>query len=205
MMKRWLTKICQAKPMALPKRDEVPFGMDGPGAEIIDDVMRQDTALKQEEQYPDIRYIGHGYQGIAYDLGDKVLKYTRDSHEVDRAIGIKQKPIPCAIRVLDIRWVQGEPGEPFIWSILLEKARPLDPNESNIVAMMYEDFSDWDEIRWKDDYAGFEYLFTAYSDMISCLEHNGFSTFEARADNIGWVDGRLVLFDLGPHPIERGY
>jgi len=71
--------------------------------------------------------------------------------------------------------------------------------------MMYEDFSDWDEIRWKDDYAGFEYLFTAYSDMISCLEHNGFSTFEARADNIGWVDGRLVLFDLGPHPIERGY
>jgi len=201
-MIKWLVKTCQSKPMPLPRQEEVPMEMGGPGAIRIDNRMTEETARRQEEQNNDMKYLGHGWQGLAYDLGDKVLKYTYDSEEVDRAIRLQQEPLPCTIRVLNIKLVQNK--EPFIWSILAEKARPLDREEANLVNVMSEDLAGWMQVRWRNQYENFPYLFAAFQDMVECLQKNNFSTFEVRADNIGWVGGRLVLFDLGTHPIERG-
>ena len=201
-MIKWLVKICQSKPMPVPFQNDVPMEMGGPGAIRVDEKMTGDTSIQQEEQNPDMKYLGHGWQGLVYDLGDKVLKYTYDAEEVDRAIRLRQKPLSCTIRVLDVKPVQH--GEPLIWSILAEKARPLSQSEANLVAVMSEALSNWREVRWKSRYKGFEYLFSAYKDMVECLEKNHFSTFEVREDNVGWVDERMVLFDLGPHPVEIG-
>lgn len=199
-MIKWLTKISQMKAMPLPKEQDIP--VEGPpGDKEIGNIMTEDTARQQESEYADLRYFRRGYQGVVYDLGNQVLKYTKDDQEAQRAFMLMQSPMSCTIKVLAVKLVQKE--KPFIWSILLEKARDLDEHEYDLVDMMYNDLADHGSIQWEDQYEGFQHVFYAYGSMIHCLKQSGFSIYETHADNVGWVDGRMVLFDLGTHPQER--
>lgn len=201
-MIKWLTKISQSKPMPIPFEDTAPWDYkhdDSPGARIIDQNMTRDTAKSEERRNPEMAYLGHGHQGLAYDLGNKVLKYTVDRYEVERANDLMQTPLPCTVKVLNVYKVQKKP--PYVWAILLEKVRPLDQYEADVVDYMYDEFRDTGKTNWYPEFQNYEYTFTAYNHMLECLSQD-FSTYEARSDNVGWSNGRMVLLDIGPHPAE---
>jgi len=182
-MSKWLVKLCLSFPpkvgMPLPYPGTIlPDRMidtwyHGEGKGKINVEMSDETARKEERKYPSgIGWVGHGNVGVAYSIGNYVIKYTNDRSEITSAKMFRNNPLPCVVRIYDIDLIQ---DEPTIWSITMEKVTPA--SEDDIHTPEYRDGT---------------------NSIRECLRENGFRAGDVRFENVGWNKaGRLVLLDVG--------
>jgi len=195
-MTNWLHKICQAKPLPAPFIDQKQSREEGDGLLNIYRKMQASVSLKEEERHKDMRYLGHGLFGLVYDLNNgHVLKYTDKLHEVINAKRLINNPIPCAVKVYNTKRVQTNSD---LWSIESEKIEKLSREDAEIVDLMLDYYPELD-LLWEHypEFKGKEHIAENYQSLITCLQKHGLLVTELHGKNVGWVDGRLVLLDLG--------
>lgn len=177
----WLQKLAQSKPMALPIFK--PESLIGQGYQKIDMQMSPDTADKEKSKYPNIEYKGSGENGLAVDIGNnKILKYTSYEFEFQTALDLMHKKLPCIIPIYKTEQVQDKPYP--LWSILMEKAQPLDPQVAKQI-----------DNRSYTIYG--PKIYKQVEAFLNCLEQNNIPSRDATSENVGTIKGQLVLFDLG--------
>ena len=207
----WIKRISQKKPMALPKRETVPH-LDVPienthipiGGRSIDYRMTPEVALSEEELHPDIEYIGQGNFGVAYSIGNRVVKYTGDKDEARVALHVYKDPLPCVARIFDEpKMVQREPP---VWKIVFEKIKPLSRMEQSIVHIIFPHYSSPPTFEDIDDFVSEHPELTNealnlekdYFDLVECLQFHGYRPDDTHAGNLGYnAGGNLVIFDVG--------
>ncbi len=218
----WLKKICQCKALPLPFQDTLPDnprGINGPlsGAMWADRSMRQETADEEEQQYPDMKYLGQGNEGLVYEYNGQVIKYTDNRTEVVAAKKVwnyaqSGNPIACMVPVLEKpvkiqapsimeRALNSEPNyDPSVrsmWRIVTEKVETFDTEDVLILNELSKVFTEEIEFGDYDDPVRAAELSPMFEQMINCLQANGFRIHDAHGANIGMKDGRMVLIDLG--------
>lgn len=81
--------------------------------------------------YPNVKYIGSGVNGDAYDIGDKVIKLTTDESEANLAHKFSGKNFKHIANVYKVSRYQYTPGS-YIYIIILEKLRMFDEDENKL-------------------------------------------------------------------------
>lgn len=210
----WLYRIAQSKAMPLPY--DIPDEVIGRGFSQIDNRMSQETSDQQREQYPDISYLGSGYEGVASNVPDGALKYTDQEKEYISALNQYKQKLPCLVQILEEpRKIQEDPP---LWSIAMEKVQALDEDERNVMVFILGwkiDPGRYPTLEETLDFTDFLYkqygvkkpkvapekiqrVHYAHSHMETCFLENNFYSDDAHSKNVGWSkDGRMVLFDLG--------
>lgn len=174
------------------------------GAERIGWHMPKEIAEKEEEKYPNMIPLGYGRFGIVYDLQDgRVMKYTMLEDEVYAADALIKHPIPCVVKVFEVREVM-KPGSEFIWAILMEKVQSLSSGEKLFIDALWRDqhwtYGENPLPKWKEELypERFYGMFLLYREFLQCMYENKLDVGDAFSDNIGWnKENRLVLLDIG--------
>jgi cytidyltransferase-like protein len=122
----------------------------------------QDNAQKLAQRKIDVsnaKPLGVGGNGVAFDLGQTVLKVTKDDKEANSSMVIKGKDFPNIVKVFDVFRF---PETPY-FGIWQEKLQPIPPQDKNEFTEFVTDievesgmFSDlWKLGDWKEivDYA----------------------------------------------------
>lgn len=142
------------------------------GAEEVNRKMTKEIAEKEQELYPEMKYIGQGQIGVVYEVGpDKVVKYTTDESEYNVAFELLENPIDCTAKVFDVEYLG------FVYRIVLEKVKPLSIEEIK----------------------EFNYPDSAQREFLEdCLELNGWRHQDLHGANVGYnSDDNLVILDIG--------
>jgi len=97
----------------------------------VDQVLNafKDKLAKKGINIRSLKKLGIGTMGVAFDMGDKVLKITQDVREAKASSLVAGKNIPNIIQVYDI-WKF--PGVEW-YGLVLEKLQPLSPKEEKEV------------------------------------------------------------------------
>jgi hypothetical protein len=111
----------------LKNKNESMKDYDGPYR--IDQEYSQQKVDNIEKRFPNAKPIGFGNRGIAYDLGDKILKITTDWSEIYAANKLIKKPKDTHVTVFEVNEKDNY--------IILEKITPLTTKEKNIYKIMY--------------------------------------------------------------------
>jgi hypothetical protein len=106
---------------------------DGPSR--IDQQYSQQQVNNIEKQFPNAKPIGFGNRGIAYDLGDKILKITTDWSEIDAAIQLITKPLDTHVTVYEINENDNY--------IIIEKIKPLTNTQKSIFSNLIDIYNDY--------------------------------------------------------------
>lgn len=174
---------------------------------------------KQEEDIPELQYLGQGSEGVAYSHFNGVIKYTDEPREVSSARRLFRNPIPCTVKVLSEPRILHDNRNDFLAAIELERVQPLSPAEREVLydfSRSYRFYGDAETLRTKNEllqswntYQDFfpdQQLFQEtinkltdeYKTMAECLRANHFSPDDAHPWNLGRnKEGHLVLLDLG--------
>lgn len=86
-----------------------------------------DKLAKKGINAKSLKKLGVGTMGVAYDMGDKVLKITKDAREAKSSSIVAGKTIPNIVQVYDI-WKF--PGVDW-YGLIIEKLTPLSKEEEN--------------------------------------------------------------------------
>jgi hypothetical protein len=172
-----ISKTCQTKSMPVPHKHTVKNDPDHFGFDSIDKRMSEDTALQEEQKYPDMGYLDQGNTGMAYVHKDIVVKYTPLESEAKAAEYIQVQQPPCVVQIYEVRQVQENPP---LWAILAEKVKPLSKNEK--ISMELEDDREMNN---------------RIDEMTLCLHEHGLSDNDVHNGNVGWRGDDLVLLDVG--------
>lgn len=89
--------------------------------------LNKDKLAKKGINVDSLKVLGVGTMGVAYDLGDKVLKVTRDLREAKASSLVAGKDIPNIIKVYDIWQFQ----KTNWYGLIIEKLRPLSKEEED--------------------------------------------------------------------------
>lgn len=169
-------KQTESKAMPLPFSRQVPSYTPGygypSGAYNIDRDMVDNVATQEEQEHPDMKYLGQGNVGIAYDNNGNVIKYTGDYSEFSNAMYFYDHPCECVAAVL------AEPKQiqknPTIFKLLIEKVRPLTQEENKFL---------WASL---------------YPSLKECIDKHNLKGIDLHRDNFGINrDNRLVVLDFG--------
>lgn len=173
----WFHKLCQ-KSMPLPFKDTVPSNPTGArdGRYLVDKQMDDSMSRKEEQQHPEMKYLGHGGNGVAYEnQGDRVVKYTTDRSEWRTACYVYKRPVQCIVRVLEYPEVLSA----SLFKIVTEKVKQLATEE-------------------KDYFWTNPQLQPKILQLEQCLQAHRYKLTELDVHNVGWnKDGDLVMLDMG--------
>lgn len=86
-----------------------------------------DKLAKKGINVKSLKKLGVGTMGVAYDMGDRVLKITKDAREAKASSIVAGKTIPNIVQVYDI-WKF--PGVDW-YGLIIEKLTPLSKEEEN--------------------------------------------------------------------------
>ena len=185
-------------PISYPETDAEDGHREDKGVREINEKMRQETANEQKSLFPNMEFKGSGGIGMAVSLGDgKIGKYTDKRIEVNNALKVKVKNVPCVATVYDVQHIQAETGqrgqlEYDMWMIVMEEIEHLSPEDSNYISALRNMYEHGERN------PGNSTLGAEYTELRKCLKANGIYTSEAHGWNVGRNKKRqLVLFDLG--------
>lgn len=200
----WLTKICQNKPMPLPSAVGTEPGL---GAGAIDRSMNQQTADAIKQEHPEMRWLGRGNSGVAYECKPGVVcKITDKPIEATRALYFKQNPHPNVVGILDVKKVQDYPQ---LWVVYAELINSMSAEQVDICESLEDcyNYSYWSldmpciAIKTRKLIANgqnpevVKRLAEDYTEICNIKE---IRPADPHPDNLGISkQGRLVIFDLG--------
>lgn len=146
----------------------------------------------------EIKYINSGSWGMAFKIGDKVIKLTSNREEVSVAKKLVGKEIPNVVNYYQILYIE----EYGIWAILMDLVNMLSKKEKFLIDIFQFclDLEEvMDEIRptriTKSEALS---MWIEYQDLVESLEKSGIPTADMHPDNIGRFHGKLVHFDIMP-------
>lgn len=148
-----------------------------------------------------VKYINSGTFGMAFVIKDKVIKLTSNKSEANIAKGLIGENIPNCVKYYDIIYL----SDYKIWAILMDKAEKLSKQEKSVVEILTSSFaytlSDFNKVKDKmsdikisDD--KLKKLWEDYMQMYSSLNDNNISLNDLHEDNIGYLNGTMVHFDI---------
>ncbi len=108
---------------------------DYDGTKRIDKEYSQQQVNNIEQQFPQAKPIGFGNRGIAYDLGDKILKITTDWTEIDAAFKLIEKPLDTHVTVYEVN-----EDDKYI---IIEKIKPLTNMQKNVFSNLIDIYNDY--------------------------------------------------------------
>jgi hypothetical protein len=203
--------------MALPFTRGAPSALGDPwdrpwGVRSLDERMKEDTALKEQQEWGDIEFLGSGTLGAAGGVrGNKVVKYTRSTEEYDIARQVMNTPSVNGVlfaQVYDVNILQRESEKP-IYRIVMERVRTLTSEEKNHIYNALNVAGSQDiyneqchneefvqDINETQDPIAIG-IFNAYCELTNSLVDNEFEILDLHLDNVGWKDNRLVVLDFG--------
>ena len=166
------------------------------GAYDMDLVMTEDVAEGQRLEHPDMCYLGRGNCGVAYNVGDKVIKYTFDETEHKAALKLMENPISCTVRVFESKKVQNRFRGDAIFKIILEHVAPLTSKRD---ILYINDISNTLAFGWPlpekiTSTPNAERLYQDCVSLVSCLKSNGYSAKEIHGYNVGYNNDVTILF-----------
>lgn len=103
------------------------------GPRKVDQEYSKKQILNIEKLFPNAKPIGLGNMGIAYDIGDKILKVTVDWSEFDSAKQLMKKPLETHVIVYEV-------NEKYKY-IIIEKIKPLKTIEKEVYYILYQIYS----------------------------------------------------------------
>jgi hypothetical protein len=193
-MSNWYIKLAMPLPPAKGYPKPLANGKHNGGLGDLDHRMDEDEAESISKQYPSMKYLGHGVDGVAYThkVPNSVIKITNSYEEADVAMQIMNDPVPCCVRVFNV-----QENQSTTWTIEVEKVQPLAPAEKLLFGRLFLKYKGKPvEINLKDPET--QKFAIHWKRLVSCLKQNNLSAEDAHANNIGWnKEGVLVLFDLG--------
>lgn len=214
MLNDWFIKICQAKPMALPVYPE-EGEYQGEGVNLIDTMMKPQTAHELKSKFPEIRWHGSGSSGVVNKCEPgMVCKYTDSRREANMCRYIMKHPNPYIMKVYDVKLIQ---KQPYLWMIKSEELR-LPTEEQKMLYGIMQDLEP-QNLDHMADIKGLkphiyrarlifdatkEYGIVQVREMESkChklfrgLESTGYELSDNHQENIGFnAAGDLVILDL---------
>ena len=218
----WFYKLSQSKPMPLPFNrpqdlsyrgyDKSPHGYDS-----IDRLITDETSNKLKRKY-NPKYLGSGTVGVVLDLGrGHVAKLTDDYSEYKIAEWFMKNPHPRIVPVYNVEYIQKQMTDPVssvriepIWMIEMHKAILLKQYQKTLA----DNWTEWSKlagghIQPNDPQIkiSYDYWLTRYPDSKDLIDEllsfsqdlnsSGISVDDARGDNVGFINNKLVLIDLG--------
>ncbi len=191
VMSNWYTRFKLAMP--LPPAENYPkpgpFGHRG-GMSDLDHRTNEEDAKQIANRHPNLRYLGHGIDGVAYthQNPNTVIKITNSVVEARFAEQLLGKNVSCCARVFDVH-----DNENDTWTIEVEKVRVLTPEQQRVISLLHQNKP------LPSDPTAMQ-LASQWKKLKICLHRNGFPTNDIHFNNIGFRDdGTLVLFDFGPN------
>lgn len=172
---------------------------------VMDQLTNQGDNVKDliEKRFPNAKYLDHGTNGIAYDLGNnKILKITVDYSEAIFASKFKNHNLKHVVQVYDIEFLgkadlqayqyDKESTHPFsLWGIIIEKATPLTMEEEDY-------FSHYESIQKLRPDKFDERIHNEIVSLKNELSQHRLSSLDVSPYNVGWNSkGNLVVLDLG--------
>lgn len=199
-MKNWFLKLSD---FPLPEATEYPSIRNNTLNDYNRDISNN-VVFKLKEIYPNLRYIGSGANGIAYETGNgTVLKMTKFWNEYYVAKNLIEKPVNCIVKIYKVHNIIG------VYFIEMEKTKVLDQDLKNAVDDFYGKL--WSRTKSLDEILNEindRYtiignkqqlkVINDYYNLIKCLRYYGYLTDDTHGENVGYNnEGKLVLFDLG--------
>ena len=188
--------------MPLPQAKNYPAGVDNgtfntlakdPKSKSLATLYRHMTPQDVKDVntvHPDLSYLGHGNNGVAYEHSDPntVVKITKSAREIENARNQLEREVSCLVNVHSVVMV----GEGSVYKIITEKLQPLTPEEVAQVDRAQKVYKE----TWK--FPKDTPVAIRFARLWYCLESHGIDTYDVRSDNIGKrADGSFVLLDLG--------
>lgn len=197
----WLFKFFQSKPMALPAPSGkyIDYRNEFFGNKSIDQKMTQETANNVLDKFPNMFWIGHGNNGIAYECRPNVIcKITQSEFEAERAITFQRKPNKYFIKVYQVIKIQNNPS---LWLLEVEKVTPLNNKEMQAFPILLEnvDYITRDTVPKMVPFLSPENAIKFY-DGIKLLDYvrNNEQYIDLHENNVGWNSSdELVILDIG--------
>lgn len=165
----------------------------------------KDKLAKKGISISSLKKLGVGTMGVAYDLGNRVLKVTKDVREAKASSLVAGKNIPNIIQVYDI-WKF--PGVEW-YGLIIEKLTPLSPKEeqelTNAVVntgfpvFLHRAGNDWNEAMKQLAQAAVKRFygtaFTKYPDAASARGGQGTKDPRVQQDVKANLDNVIREFD----------
>lgn len=208
----WLKKISQ-KPMPLPVNythdDEVDFG-----ASKIRDIMTYETADQLNLQYPNMKYLGSGRDGITYRTSSgSIVKFTNDLKEAETATIVYNNPLDWVVPILsppkqiqqDLQ-DQYRPNETSLWAIEMKELKIPTTDERRLINWLTFrcDTEKFHSLNQAVDVFGQDIdqktLSNIYNQTKHIIESNKNTLWltDIHGGNVGWdEDRKLKVFDFG--------
>lgn len=121
----------QSLPMGHADNAQTPLGPNWETGQLDADADKILQAFKDKLAKkgikPGIPKLGTGTMGVAYDLGDRVLKITKDAREAKASSIVAGKTIPNIVQVYEIWKFSGVEW----YGLIIEKLTPLSKEEEN--------------------------------------------------------------------------
>lgn len=145
-----------------------------------------------------IEYLDSGMWGMAFKVGNKVIKLTSNREEVKVAKSLIGKKIPYIVNYYKVVPVKGY----GIWAILMDLIKPLSKKEKSIF-QIFEYCIDWEDVIKEIEESDYsksyvKSLWEKYLELENGLDKSGIPKADMHSENIGWFDGNLVHFDIMP-------
>jgi hypothetical protein len=205
----WFKRIIQAqKPMALPVYPPGRYYNDKQpdGAIKIDNLMEEETAQQERDQFPNMQWLGSGGFGVAVESNpNEVVKYTSDDMEVQRVSwAYRNKPDWVVPFLAPPRYIQEDPP---LWALRMKKIELLNSEEQQLISAL--------TLAAEDDFGRLPSLLDVVQNLevdlteeeVTNLYHqinyiikqniNSLELDDLHGGNIGRDQGKLKVFDLG--------
>lgn len=178
----WFLKLSD---MPLPEATEYPKN-NNTTLDKYNLLLRKDTVEALKKIYPDLKYIGNGAFGVAYEIPNgNIIKMTDYEAEAKVATKVMKNPNDCCAKVFNVVKINN------VWFIEIEKIKLLSISEKKILYKLINN----DPIPNEDGY--YDEFLKKYNDMVECLK-NITKYPDIHSNNIGYnKNNKLVLFDLG--------
>jgi hypothetical protein len=118
----------QKQPAPAPAAPQLTGDLAKDSKSILD--ANKDKLAKKGINVDSLKQVGVGTQGVAYDMGDKILKVTKDAREAKTSSVVAGKNLPNIIQIFDI-WKF--PGVDW-FGLILEKVEPLSQQEADALS-----------------------------------------------------------------------
>lgn len=154
-----------------------------------------------------VKYLNAGAYGMAFISGNKIIKLTSNRSEAAVVKGLIKRNIPNTVRYYDIVFIR----KYDIYAILMDRADKIPVEELQLIDMLcnyasIKDMRSYSFSNFKDscrDTKGstlsvekLKSIYNGYKELLTSLEENKISTRDLHSENVGYINGKLVHFDI---------
>lgn len=175
--------------------------------DILEDIMK--SLVKRFGLKSNVKYMNAGSFGMAFIVGDKVIKLTSSLSEASLVNKLIGRKIPHCINYYDIVLLK----KYEIYAILMDRAEKLTTKEHFAVGVITDDvryMHDFDKLVKKVKKDGVDIsksklrkIFDDYRDMYKSLKDNKVSVLDLHEGNIGYLNNQMVHFDVMSDSVKK--